>query len=817
VIAGGTAGVFNAGAIGLLSNAGTIMTTLTSGHGFEGQAVVGVENEDSGAIGSLENLAGGFISGGSTGIYNLGGIGLLSNSGLISGGSSGVDNEGGIGTLTNAGLIAGSSTGVDNEGGSIGVLSNAGTIEGGEAGILNSYNRVQNDLFGTIALLQNSGLIEGGTTGVANAAGSTISALSNTGTISGGAYGIYDSGGIGTLDNAGLIEGGSTGVEAVTGSIGVFENSGTIIGGTVGVALGGGTLVNAGLIEGATGVILTGDNESLFDSGTIASSDGGDAILFQAPDPDSLTLTTGADIIGTIDGGNTAGQITLEGEGTLDDAISGFTAGSALDVAAGASWAGAGSWTIASLTNDGVFQGGLVGTPLTLTGNFVQTPNGTLLVAVTPAGESQFLVDGSVTLAGGLKYEFAPGTYRAGTYKFLSATGGITGGFVTAAYDGTVPAAFTHATLQDLSTGNLVLTANQGGGGGAAVAGIVAPADSALFGDTSQAAAFSAQAATANLLDKAAEGGAAGADAAACAAQAAEVNATGNGPNVSGAARMATALGQAFCAAGGWVEANGGVSGVTGAGGYNGNAAGFLAGIDAPVNQLGTRVGLAVGYDEDWLKDRQAGKASIGTARAGVFASQPVGGAVIAADVMYGALSETTTRQTGPGALQAKPDGSAVQGGVQAGTWLPLGGFALAPAAGLRFAIISDGGFAEAAGPGLRAFALRGASSQDTSVQPYLNVTASRSYLTGSGVTITPDVMLGYAAELGDRGKTVAVTAADGTEFVAASAAPDTSAAELSAGLAARQGNWSLYAKYSADLAGNWTEQTGEAGLQVRF
>jgi hypothetical protein len=281
---------------------------------------------------------------------------------------------------------------------------------------------------------------------------------------------------------------------------------------------------------------------------------------------------------------------------------------------------------------------------------------------------------------------------------------------------------------------------------------------------------------------------------------------------------MATAVGQAFCTAGGWVEATGGVAGITGgAAGYHANNAGFLAGIDTPVNQAGTRLGLAVGYGETWLKDGAVGKASLGTARAGMFASQPVGDAVIAADVMYGVLNETTTRQTGIGALQARPDGGVVQGGAQAEIWLPMASFALAPAAGLRFAIVNTSGFAEYAGRALTAFALRGASGQYTSVQPYLNVTASRSYLTESGVTVTPDAMLGYVAELGDRGKSVTVTAADGTAFASGAASPDTSAAELSAGLAAGQGNWSLYAKYSADLAGNWTEQTGEAGLQVRF
>jgi hypothetical protein len=70
---------------------------------------------------------------------------------------------------------------------------------------------------------------------------------------------------------------------------------------------------------------------------------------------------------------------------------------------------------------------------------------------------------------------------------------------------------------------------------------------------------------------------------------------------------------------------------------------------------------------------------------------------------------------------------------------------------------------------------------------------------------------------LGDRGKAVDVTAADGTGFASGKTAPDASAAEFSAGLAARQGSWSLYAKYSAEVSGNWTAQMGQAGVQARF
>ncbi len=789
----GQQGIIAAGNIGTIDNAGLISGSATAIDGYSSQVVGALINSGTitsadaaiysrAFIGTLDNS--GLINGGTTAVLYRGGLGTLTNSGTMRAGVQVIDVSSPTGTIDNSGLIAGGGTGI-HANYTIALVSNSGTISGAD-------NYGLYDDAGTITAIANSGVITGGTYGVFNrnetdevffpgAAGT----LTNTGVISGGVAGIANQASIAAILNSGVISGGSLGVDDSTGTITAFSNAAVITGGSIaGVIMDSGTLQNSGTIAGPTGVILVGDNASIFDSGTIASTTGGDAILFEAVDPDSLTLTTGADIMGAIDGGTTAGTITLEGTGTLTADIVNFTAGSALDVVSGAHWAGAGNWTIAMLTNDGVFQGGLIGNALTLTGDFVQTPNGTLLVAVSPSGESQFVVDGAAVLAGGLKYSFAPGTYRAGTYKFLTVSGGITGGFADVAYDGKVPAAFTHATVQDASTGNLVLTAIPVVPG-KKPASVVAPAESAS-----------------------------------CGAEAAGVRATGDGPGVSGQGRAAAAIGQAFCAAGGWVQATGGVATMDGGGGVTGfstNMAGFLAGVDAPVGAGGTRVGLAVGYDEDWLKDGEGGKASVGTARFGVFGSQVLGQVVLASDFMLGTMSEDMTRQAGPRGATAKPGGTVYEGGVQAATAVPVDGFAVAPAVGLRAAVVDIGGFAERAPAPFGAFAVKGAASSYASVQPYAKVTVSRTYLTGGGVSVTPDVSVGYAAELADRGKAVGVTAADGTAFVSSKTTPDGNAAEFSAGVSAGQGGWSLYAKYAASVSGNWTAQSGEAGVAARF
>ena len=89
--------------------------------------------------------------------------------------------------------------------------------------------------------------------------------------------------------------------------------------------------------------------------------------------------------------------------------------------------------------------------------------------------------------------------------------------------------------------------------------------------------------------------------------------------------------------------------------------------------------------------------------------------------------------------------------------------------------------------------------------------------MTPNEISIMPDILAGYVYEAGTRGRAVTVDAQDGTSFETDHLGLAGSAAELQAGLSAGEGNWAFYVRYTADLAGNWTSQTGEAGLRIRF
>jgi uncharacterized protein with beta-barrel porin domain len=801
IITGGTYGIevgyanASAAAFGTVFNAGTIAGGTTGIYLYNG--------------GSVTNYAGGTIVGGQYGIQagyagnTLANIATVENAGFISGQTDAILlTQGGVVGNSASGIISGGSIGIDAPG--VTNVFNAGEIAGGVTGV---------DL-GAGGSVVNTGLITGGTDGLVFTAGDPAYVL-NDGHITGGTgVGVQLEGGDLFNESKGVITGGADGVIAQNGA--TIVNAGKIVDspapGHAGVVLYGQTsLTNlaGGTISGNAGVLVSGDQATIVDAGAIISTDGGDAIqVLPSADPVQITLTTGAKLTGAIDGGGTGGSITLTGQNTLDNTIANFGAGSTLTVAPGATWAGAGSWTIANVNNTGTFQAGLLNAPLDLTGNFTST--GTLQVVVTPTISTVLNVSGTATFSGGLTYIFAPGTYTPGyKYDFVDAAGGAKGEFTTVNYVGATPE-YVSKTTNVLISGDIL--------GSNLVLGRVAPLDGSVFADANQDAAQNAQAANDSLLGHAAGGD--DANAAACAAASRVMPGQTDMRGTNLATQMTSAVANAFCGAGGWIEATGATSSIdasNGVPGYDANDAGFLAGLDRPVTGFGTKLGVAVGYDSAWLDDKAGGKASADTVRVGLYAAQPVGQFTIAADIMYGSASNSSTRQTGVGAASGSYGGNIVNGGVQISTGLDVNGLAVTPEAGVKFADVNANGFREAAPIGLRAFAVSPQTSSYASVQPYLDVGLSKSFTTESLITITPSVSAGYQLEAGDRGKSVNTTAQDSTLFIGGHNNLDAGGAKIGASIAAGKNNWSLYARYNATLAGNYTAQSGEAGLQINF
>ena len=274
----------------------------------------------------------------------------------------------------------------------------------------------------------NTGLITGNAAGILG--GGTVN---NSGTIIGNGGAGVNLTTTGTVINSGLIQGSTYG--SMSGAGGTVINTGTIKDPGIAGALieTSGVLVNqtSGLITGTIGVLFNGTSGTLTNNGTITGT-AGVAIQLGAGS-NSVTLGTGSVLSGTIDGGTGAGQIALTGTGSMSNTISNFGTGSALSVASGASWTASGAWTVATVTNSGTLQPGTAGSPLKLTGKFVQASTGVLNVALKSDGTgSQLQVTGAATLAGTVAVT-PSGTFASGATKFavVTASGGVTGTFAS--------------------------------------------------------------------------------------------------------------------------------------------------------------------------------------------------------------------------------------------------------------------------------------------------------------------------------------------------------------------------------------------------
>jgi uncharacterized protein with beta-barrel porin domain len=746
------------------------------------------------AGGSVTNS--GTISASAYGVLVQGGPGSVANTGLITAGWDGVSLNGG-GGVTNSGSIHGGHIGVYTGNGG-GTVSNSGTITASEGDAVSLYGggSFTNTATGHLtagysgvyagvngSAIQNAGAITGTHFAVYLTGADT---LTNTGSLTGGIDGVIDIAPGGVVENSGVITGTVQGVRL--GRNATLVNSGILSGGLLGANLGrGSTLTNSGDISGEVGILAAG-GVTILDTGTIATTQpGGDAIGLTGAG-DTITLDTGALISGAIEDSGPGGALALNGTGALNSTVTGLATA---DLAPGADWTLSGNWHVGTLLNNGSLQVGLIGTPLNLTGNYIQGSAATILVAVSPQGSTQFNITGSAQLAGNLVYMLAPGTYEPKTENFLTATNGITGAFSdvsTQAWAGL-----------DAGQNNLsLISASSQVNWQVLRSFTVAPRDAALFADANQAQATSAEQLSDSLLTHAAG------SASPCQAP---IHAGDSGP-----AGLAAALASGLCAAGGWVEATGSATTVDGA--YNTTGGGFLAGLDRTVNASGTRLGLAVGYDTTALTDRQGGASNTNTVRLALYGAQPIGPLVLSGDIMGGLATANSARATGIGAATAHANGTVLSGAAQLAWPLTFGATTLTPQLGVEAANIRMGSFSESAP--LTAFALHANASGGTGVEPFLRLSISRPFVTVSQLTVTPQLSLGLVDALGNPGSAVTATA-DGDSFTAAAPRLDGLAGQASIGLTVSRGRWSLAARYSAQVAGNWSAQSAQAELQVAF
>lgn len=318
---------------GNISNSGAITGTLE--HGIR-QGAAGVL--------TVFNQASGIITGEKSGVFALNGVTVLDNAGMIranlAGGGGAEPFYAGVligranSTVTNSGTISGAGRGIATSLVSNGMggfvmeardiaVTNSGTVSGeGDDGIslLGGGSVVNSGRIEGLAGLQADGVqiqfAGDQATGAGPKQSGRITNLAG-GEIVGARYGAIVAGG-GTVDNAGLIEGGVTGLlivdQARTGTVGSMINSGEIVGGVL-MDVDSGNANNSGSITSSTGIAFTSVQAiTLTNAGTITG--GGDTAIQLSSGDDTLVLNTGSNIDGIVDGG--AGIDLARLSGTTD-------------------------------------------------------------------------------------------------------------------------------------------------------------------------------------------------------------------------------------------------------------------------------------------------------------------------------------------------------------------------------------------------------------------------------------------------------------------------------------------------------------------
>ena len=413
--------------VGGLTNSGTIESVAVGTGGVV----------DLWTTGTVANLAGGVIrSAGRNTLYLNGATTLLTNAGTISSGSSlghgiEVTDSANLTTAVNSGLVEGGSAMIARAGAVLGTLTNSGTFRGSDYGIwfasnsgtvsnlagglieATGYAAIEISRAGSrVASFDNAGTIRGINGGIVTDGIHGFTSLTNSGTISssssawGGGLAMYHSGTTATLSNSGLITSVYNGIDAYSGTITTLVNSGTVSGDVYGIFNDASHTIST-LTNEATGLIQGNDTGLYVSSTTTAPMEvtnaglisGGTTAGVRIVNSRLLKLTNTGTISFT---GTNAGPAVLVGPGSVLGISSG-TGGVAL------SSTGAAAQLNGTVQNQGTVYYGFT----------VDNQN----LTVSAGGGAGTFTDGTLTVTNG-NLTFTSGTSTVAAGVLANAGGG---------------------------------------------------------------------------------------------------------------------------------------------------------------------------------------------------------------------------------------------------------------------------------------------------------------------------------------------------------------------------------------------------------
>lgn len=798
--AGGNGGAGGNGANGIAGNPDGGAGGNGGNAGNPGVGGVGGSNGGSGGNGGsgLDASPGSNGNGG-----NGGGGGHGGNGGSVgNGGIGGTGGSGGAGDGTGNGGNGGAGGGGGNGGSVIGNGGSGGT--GGDGG-----NGGATGVGGNEGAGGAGGGATNGTSGVPGAPGSpppggssfAMSAFSHTffaplQPVSGnGGVGVESTGGS-TVVNVNSISGGAN-ADGSTANAVQFSGGGNTLVLNPGYHFKGNVVSASGALAGGDTLTLGGSGSGAFDLSAIA---GGAA---PASSADGSTRYYGFQNYSkegsgtwTLSGANTTPTDWAINQGTLmvGDAQHGAATTLLGDVQVNPDGVLRGHGTIdGDVASSGtVWPGGSIGT-LTVLGDYTQSPTGTLMVDISPAGASQLKVGGTANLGGTLALLYGPGTYTAKNYPILSARqvngtfGSVTGSQILAG--------FTQTVAYSLGGVGLDLQSTDSGtppGPSPVAPVVIAPTNATIYGSQGAALLRASQHSNQVLLER--------------------LDGACSSASEAGCARPGQRL---------WIQTEGTftrVDGNRGAPNVHDQRYGFLVGADRAFGPW--TAGVAGGYSHSDLWE--SGDAATGkddTARLALYGGRDLGRVRFSGTASY-AYHFTSTRRDFPGFGQTKGDGHAQEfaAGLQASMPFVLSpALTLAPHLGLRYAYL-DGLSETESGLASQQLKARGQTLQ--SLQPYAGVTLDYAF-TPRNTERQGHLQLraGYAYETQSTNRDVTVVASDGTSFLIPGTRDSRGQVTAGLGLDLPLGKATrIYVRYDAVLpTGNVTAQSGQVGVNYRF
>ncbi|HEX3974008.1 MAG TPA: autotransporter outer membrane beta-barrel domain-containing protein, partial [Stellaceae bacterium] len=375
------------------------------------------------------------------------------------------------------------------------------------------------------------------------------------------------------------------------------------------------------------------------------------------------------------------------------------------------------------------------------------------VIEVSPTAAAQLNITGTVSVAGGLKLVYDPGTYSNKSYGAIVHAGTLTGTYanttsINLPANATQTLTYTSTDL-DLALSGLTVSTTTGAFGDAA--------DIALSGGF-----FDVDGMVFDHIDETQFGQ--GADQVKTAlAGTTPMQLAMNGP-LQQLAQAGSQMSDTLARHGAWVRGVGNFLDVDNHGaasGFSASGGGVLAGIDHPFGPV--TLGIAGGYSGTNFKQNDGESGDIQTIRGMVYAHYVAAPQILidgVAGIGYDRI-HTSRPITSLGSNAAETHNAWEENlALQAGYVMPWQGFSIIPRIGAQYLHLAENRFSESGGSGFDLS--RGHQSVD-SFQPLISLAALRPFALANGMRVTPEFKLTYSHELLNPSETLALTTPAGS------------------------------------------------------